>query len=78
MKLCDDEQLTAVLLEGQVAEPLEHLWHLLGASAGSSEQWVVIPALALVTRIMSQVPNRKRLGFISKMTWIQALRKRDM
>lgn len=31
-KLCDDEQLAAVLLEGQVAEPLEDLWHLLGVS----------------------------------------------
>lgn len=31
MELCDDEKLTAVFLEGQVAEPLEDLWHLLGA-----------------------------------------------
>ena len=48
MKLSDDEQLTAVLLEGQVAEPLEHLGHLLGAPAGSHEQ-CVIPAVALIT-----------------------------
>ena len=60
MKLCDDEKFTAVLLEGQVAEPLEHLWHLLGASAGSDEQCVVILAVALVTRILSQVSNEKR------------------
>lgn len=34
LKLGDDEQLAAVLLEGQVAEPLEDLRHLLGAPAG--------------------------------------------
>lgn len=32
MELRNYEKLTAVLLEGQVAEPLEDLWHLLGAS----------------------------------------------
>lgn len=31
MKLRDYEQLTAVLLESQVTEPLKDLWHLLGA-----------------------------------------------
>lgn len=31
-ELSDYEQLTAVLLEGQVAEPLEDHGHLLGAS----------------------------------------------
>lgn len=32
VELGDYEQLTAVLLEGKVAEPLEDHWHLLGAS----------------------------------------------
>lgn len=31
VELGDDEQLAAVLLEGQVTEPLEELGHLLGA-----------------------------------------------
>lgn len=35
LKLGDDQQLAAVLLEGQVAEPLEDLWHLLGVSGGT-------------------------------------------
>lgn len=35
-KLGDDEQLAAVLLEGQIAEPLEDLRHLLGVSGGKT------------------------------------------
>ena len=34
MELGDYEQLAAVLLEGQVAEPLEDHRHVLGASVG--------------------------------------------
>lgn len=36
LKLGDDEQLAAVLLEGQVAEPLENRRHLLGVSGERS------------------------------------------
>ncbi len=32
VELSDYKQLTAVLLKGQVAQPLEDLWHLLVAS----------------------------------------------
>lgn len=38
LELSDYEQLTAVLLEGQVAKPLEDLWHLLGASVGKKSR----------------------------------------
>lgn len=37
VELVDDEQLTAVLLEGEVAEPLEHHRHLLGAPTEGGE-----------------------------------------
>lgn len=36
LELGDDEQLATVLLEGQVAEPLEDLRHLLSVSGGKT------------------------------------------
>lgn len=38
MELGDDEQLAAVLLKRQVAEPLEDRWHVLGASVERNQR----------------------------------------
>lgn len=41
MELVDDEQLAAVLLEGQVAQPLEDLGHLQGAPVQENTEELV-------------------------------------
>lgn len=38
LELDDYEQLAAILLEGQVAKPLEDLWHLLGTSVEKEQK----------------------------------------
>lgn len=48
MELCDDEKLTAVFLERQVAEPLEDLRHLLGAPVKASRDHLLYTMVRLI------------------------------
>lgn len=48
MELCDNEKLTAVFLEGQVAEPLEDLWHLLGAPVKANGDHLLYTMVRLI------------------------------
>lgn len=69
-KLCDDEQLAAVLLEGQVAEPLEDLWHLLGVSGRETK----------TRRCISEPRRRERALFDSswRLTWGNQIQPRRL
>lgn len=51
MELSDNEQLAAVLLKRQVAEPLEDRWHVLGAPVERNRRNEGVLPSALATKL---------------------------